>query len=80
MAVWFDGFVSVLSCSVRVDGRGVVGRGQSSKLDNKPGVGASQNIEGVGIGDNARAITGLVLVLSDRGKASVWSREANHLT
>jgi len=44
----------------------VVGRGQSSKLDNKPGVGASRNIEGVGIGDNARAITGLVLVLSDR--------------
>jgi hypothetical protein len=58
----------------------VVGQGQSSKLDNKPGVGVPRNIEGVGIGDNARAITGLVLVLSDRGKASVWSREANHLT
>ena len=63
----------------------MVGRGQSSKLDNKPGVGASRNIEGVGIGDNARAITGLVLVLSDRVGISVRkgcdpAREANHLT
>ena len=32
----------------------------------KPGVGVFRNIESVGIGDNARAITGLVLVLSDR--------------
>jgi len=44
----------------------VVGQGQSSKLDNKPGVGAFLKIGSVGIGDNARAITGLVLVLSDR--------------
>ena len=62
----------------------MVGRGQSSKLDNKPGVGASRNIEGVGIGDNARAITGLVLVLSDRvpihSQEGVGAREANHLT
>ena len=63
----------------------MVGQGQSSKLDNKPGVGASRNIEGVGIGDNARAITGLVLVLSDRVGISVrkdcgLAREANHLT
>ena len=62
----------------------MVGRGQSSKLDNKPGVGASRNIEGVGIGDNARAITGLVLVLSDRVVAlferAGAAREANHLT
>jgi len=63
----------------------VVGRGQSSKLDNKPGVGVSRNIEGVGIGDNARAITGLVLVLSDRAsgvllREGVGVREANHLT
>ena len=78
MAVWFDG-------SALEQQRGVVGRGQSSKLDNKPGVGASRNIEGVGIGDNARAITGLVLVLSDRVAAFPFeragaAREANHLT
>jgi len=54
-------------------------------LTIKPGVGASRNIEGVGIGDNARAITGLVLVLSDRAAAFLLeragvAREANHLT
>ena len=46
----------------------------------KPGVDAARNIEGVGIGDNARAITGLVLVLSERDETSVSLREANHLT
>ena len=51
----------------------------------KPGVGVPRNIEGVGIGDNARAITGLVLVLSDRvsgfsRKGELGAREANHLT
>ena len=54
-------------------------------MTTKPGVGAARNIEGVGIGDNARAITGLVLVLSDRVGISVrkdcgLAREANHLT
>ena len=51
----------------------------------KPGAGISRNIEGVGIGDNARAITGLVLVLSDRVPVFLVrkggrAREANHLT
>ena len=54
-------------------------------MTTKPGVGAPRNIEGVGIGDNARAITGLVLVLSDRAAAFLFERagavrEANHLT